>query len=121
MLMRAPPLRFLRNLLALLACMVMLLYGVAQQRAFAAKAVTGSSHLQLCLPGSDVGDPAPSTPTLHDCFECCLGTHPALPSLSSFRASAVQWQRFAPQPEATDQPQPTLAVRPPSRGPPEQA
>lgn len=121
MLMRVSPERLLRNLLAVLACMVMLLSGVAQQRAFAAKAVTGSHHLQLCLPSGDGGEPAPSTPSLHDCFECCLGTYPPLASAQAFATSVVEWQRFAPLPEATPEPQSTLAVRPPSRGPPEQA
>jgi hypothetical protein len=121
MLMRGSPTRSLRSLLALLACMVVLLSGVAQQRAFAAKTMAGANHMQLCLQGDDAGEPAPGTSTLHDCFECCLGTYPALPCLSSFRASVVEWQRFAPAPETILQPQRTIAVRPPSRGPPDQA
>jgi hypothetical protein len=69
----------LRHALAVLACMLLLLGGVAQQRAFATKLGKAGNPgaMAMCLPGMAAPDGAtlPAAP-LHDCFECCLGTLP---------------------------------------------
>jgi len=83
------PLQPLRRTLALLACVVMLLAGVAQQRAFATQqAVPAFGAMALCLPGmGSPDDGGSSTPSLHDCFSCCLGS---LPALASQTASLIE-------------------------------
>lgn len=111
----------LRHALAVLACMLLLLGGVAQQRAFATKTGTsgGSGAMAMCLPGTiaPVGEELPSAP-LHDCFECCLGT---LPGLAPPPASPVGHSLPAGSavlPPGWTNPLPGLMARPCSRGPP---
>ncbi|MFY8113220.1 MAG: hypothetical protein ACOVOC_03345 [Rhabdaerophilum sp.] len=113
----------LRRVLAVLACLLLLLGGVAQQRAFASKlGMPGSGAMALCLPGMAAPDGAtlPSAP-LHDCFECCLGT---LPGLAGQAVSHVEAPSLPAQgivlPDRKLRPA-GMAALPCSRGPPGRA
>ncbi|MCZ8182559.1 MAG: hypothetical protein O9322_06280 [Beijerinckiaceae bacterium] len=116
-----PALASLRHAMAVLACMLLLLGGVAQQRAFATKLGTAGNPgaMAMCLPGAVAPDgmelpPAP----LHDCFECCLGTLPglALQSVSAVEHLLPVGSALLP-PDWTN-PLPGPIARPCSRGPP---
>ncbi|MCZ8375656.1 MAG: hypothetical protein O9342_09795 [Beijerinckiaceae bacterium] len=116
-----PALAPLRHALAVLACMLLLLGGVAQQRAFATKLGMGGhpGAMAMCLPGAVVPDGAELPPApLHDCFECCLGT---LTGLAAPPARPLE--QFLPVgstllPTDWADPLPGLMARPCSRGPP---
>ena len=113
----------LRRALALLACLLLLLGGVAQQRAFASKlGMAGPGAMAMCLPGMAAPDGAtlPAAP-LHDCFECCLGTLPALAAQSVSQAEHPREpgsRQIVPDWPARPA---GLAALPCSRGPPERA
>lgn len=116
------PLRFLRNVLAVLACALMLLSGIAQQRAFAARSVApGGAGLMLCQPNGGTQEHEPAAPVLHDCFECCLSTVPGLLPVAAVLHTVVpsrivKLSMPAPLPGTA-----TVVAKPYSRGPPEAA
>lgn len=116
-----PALAPLRHALAVLACLLLLLGGVAQQRAFATKlgAAGGPGAMAMCLPGSMAPDGTELPPApLHDCFECCLGTLPGLAAQSVSPVVHPLPAGPALVPPDWPLPRPGQVARPCSRGPP---
>lgn len=114
------PLPLLRGMLALMVSMLVLLSGVAQQRAFAAKPLLGAGQMQLCLPGMDGSSGQPADTALHDCFECCLGAPVAVPMPGAAQMLAPVRPVARAMAIARPLPADRASERPPSRGPPRQ-